>query len=751
MELRSHSVEEVDLQKYWLVIKRRWMPATAVFGLTVALASIYALMQKPLYEAEARLLFKINRAPSLTGLAEDIDEIGSLETLGGNRDNPLDTQAQIVVSDPIIEQTIQELDLRDASGNLMEPRGFANRIKVSPIVGTDILKITFRSGNPEQAAAVVNKLTEVYIESNIQSNRAEAAAAREFIVQQLPRTEMAVKLVESALRQFKEDNQVLVLEQETSAAVQIISGLDNEIAKAEAQLADTDAQLQQLQGEIGINSSQAIMVASLSQAAGVQEVLSQLQEAQTQLEVERTRYRDGHPTIANLERRVAALNDLLRERVIQIAGSDQSAVVLGSLGNLQIGQLQQGLIGDLVRLESQRSGLAQRVETLETTRLNYQERATVLPRLEQTQRELERKLNAAQTTYATLLQRLQEIQVAENQNVGNSRVIAPALIPKNSVGPDKKRIVMVGGILGALLAIAVAFALDLVDRAVKTTKEARELFGYTFLGLIPAYGRYSRNRLPLDSFDALNGRVVVRDLPRSPIAEAYQMLQANLRYLNSDKQIATIVVTSSVAQEGKSEVAANLAAAMAQVGRRVLLVDADMRRSSQHHIWDLTNTVGLSNVIIDQVSLDDAVREVMPNLDVLSAGVMPPNPLALLDSKKMANLISTFAYTYDAVIFDTPPVVNIADAAVLGKMADGVLLVVRPGVVDSASAGAAKEFLTQSGQNVLGLVVNGADVRLEPERYYYQDRSAGDWNATLQPANLLGRVASRERGTVERS
>jgi capsular exopolysaccharide synthesis family protein len=203
------------------------------------------------------------------------------------------------------------------------------------------------------------------------------------------------------------------------------------------------------------------------------------------------------------------------------------------------------------------------------------------------------------------------------------------------------------------------------------------------------------------------------------IAQAYQMLQANLKFLSSDKQIKSMVVTSSVSQEGKSEVCANLATALAQAGCRVLLVDGDLHFPSLHHVWDLTNSVGLSNILVGEVKFETTVEEVMPGLDVLTAGVIPPNPISLLNSKRMAALIESFVQDYDWIIFDTPPLAGVADAAILGNMTDGILLVVRPGVVDSSSAKAAKEFLLRSGQNVLGLVANGVIIQNEPESYFY--------------------------------
>jgi polysaccharide biosynthesis transport protein len=186
---------------------------------------------------------------------------------------------------------------------------------------------------------------------------------------------------------------------------------------------------------------------------------------------------------------------------------------------------------------------------------------------------------------------------------------------------------------------------------------------------------------------------------------------------------------------------------MAQVGRRVLLVDADMRHPSQHHLWELTNSVGLSNIIVGEANFNTVVREVMPRLDVLTSGVIPPNPVALLDSKRMASLVEMFSKTYDCVIFDTPPLAGIADAPILGKMADGILLVVRPGVVDETSAKAAKDFLARSGQNVLGLVANGVMIENEPDSYFYYTKE----EYTTPDSASQEQVTLNARREVERS
>ncbi|MBW4502121.1 MAG: polysaccharide biosynthesis tyrosine autokinase [Scytonema hyalinum WJT4-NPBG1] len=708
-------LEEVDVQKYLQVLQRRWLSVVGIFGIAVGFGSLYAFSLKPSYKAEGSLMIKTNRTSSLTGLTQDI---GRLEALNQN-ENPLETQVKVVASNPVFEETIESLELTDNKGKPLSIRDFGAKVKVEGIKGSDVIQISYADNNPELASKVVNTVIDKYIELNVRANQNEALTARQFIEMQLPKAEGSVRRAESELRQFKEKNKIIVLDQEANAAVDTISKLNNQISQAQAQLDDVKGRLEQLRREAQINSQQGVVASELSQAPGVQKVLAQLQEAESQLALERTRFQAGHPTVTNLEEKVTALKNLLQERTEQVAGEAQV-----TQGSLQVGQLRQGLIADITRAEAQRVGIERQIVTLTQQAEAYRQRANYLPRLEQFQRELERKLQAAQKTYETLLTKLQEISVAENQKIPNARVISYALVPDKPAGPRKALFIIGGGAFGLFAGVIAAFSLDLMDRSVKTVREAKEVMRYTILGIIPELSRNGKNHFSTNGLSKSLPKIIGRDIPQFPFGDAYQILQANLKFLCSDKPLKSIVVSSSVAKEGKSEVAANLAVAMAQIGRRVLLVDADMRHPIQHHIWELTNAVGLSNIIVDQVSLKAAVQEVIPNLDVLSSGVLPPNPMALLDSQRMATLVNNFAKEYDFVIFDTPALSGTADAALLSNLTDGILLVVRPGVVNLDSANAAKEFLTQSGQKVLGIVINGVNVKTEPDSYFYYTKDA---------------------------
>ncbi len=714
MESQQH-VEDIDFQKYWLILRRRWLPGTMVFVLAVMLATTAAFLKKPSYTAQGKLLLKKRILSSLG--TEAGEQIGELEALNNFINTPLDTEAQVITSRPLIEETIKQLELKNQAGESVKPGYILGGLTVEGIKGTDVLELSFESPDSEDAAAVVNQLMKVYLQNNVLTNRAEAVAAREFIAQQLPKTQETLRQAESALRRFKEQNNIVSLEEEASFAVENIAELDRKISQTQSEMEDAAARSTALQGKLGLNAQQALAISSLSQSRAVQQVLLEVEQIQEQLNVQRTRYEEKHPVIVNLRDRKAAREALLGERVEQVLGFGQ--LIPGE--SLQMGDLEQSMTEALVNAEVERLGLANRVAALDRAKFTNQQRANILPRLQEGLRDLQRKLEAAQSTYEILLKNYQEVQIAENQNVGNARIIAYAQVPEVPVGPKRKLIIAAGVIVGSLLYIVTVFVLDLMDPSIKTAKEVRRLFNYTWLGMIPdsrKKGLFGRRKS-----EELIPQLPVRDAPHAVISEAYRMLEANLKFLSPDKELKVIVVTSSVSKEGKSTVSANLAIAMAQLGRRVLLIDADLRHPLQHHIWGLVNTQGLSEVIVNQAEFESAVKEVMDNLDVLPSGVIPPNSLALLNSKRMASLIKEFSQTYDFVIFDTPPLVLTADAITLGKMTDGILLLSRPGVIDRVSATASKEFLVRSGQKVLGLVVNGISAEGEPDSYFHHAKT----------------------------
>ncbi|MBH8571668.1 polysaccharide biosynthesis tyrosine autokinase [Nostocaceae cyanobacterium CENA369] len=701
-----------NFKHYWLIVKRRWLSALTVFVSVFVLLSIVAIFKKPTYLAEGKLKFeRTNTTSTLTGVGT---EIGKLEPLVQDKSNPLYTEAEVIRSVPVVNKTLSTLKLKDEHGLPLKSKVFLKRLTVKESTGADVLDISFKDMNPGTAAKVVNTIMAIYLEHNISAHRAQAAAARKFLEKQVPNAELIVRKAEAELARFKEKYQVVSLQEEVNQAVGIIAELQKQISATQYNLANVDAQSQAIRKQLGMNAQYAVTMTSLSQSSGVQDLLKEIQQLESQLAAKGTVLQDDHPQIIDLKEKLKSLKELLQQRITMVAGTTQPQ----PNQNFQLGLLQQQLSGKLVELESTRLGLANQVNTLFRLQTAYKERLNNLPRLEQYQRQLERKVQAAQSTYSLLLQKLQESQIAENQNVGNASLISPAEVPEEPT-TSLKMLYLIAGLLSSIAALASVYVLEARDKSIKTVDEAKELLDLTLLGIIPVAGKPKKALRGYEELELDSQKIVVRDTPRSPMSEAYRMLRANLKFMNADKELKVIVVTSSVPKEGKSTVATNLAVAMAQTERKVLLIDGDLHRPTQHKIWGLTNSQGLSNLIVGQAEIKKAIKNVMDNLDVLTSGVVPPSPASLLDSKRMAALMETFVANYDFVIVDAPSLNVAADAATLGQMADGVLFVVRPGVVDAVNAAFAKELLEKSGQNVLGQVVNGVISQNEPYSYYY--------------------------------
>lgn len=703
-----------DLAAYAMVVRRRWLPACVVGVGVLAAAILLASRGQPQYVAEGQLLVK-KRDDALSLLTtpgtygQRTGELESLNALG----TPLDTETEVLRSTPLLRAVIEHLNLKGKDGDPLDTAALSDKLEVEPIKGADIMVVSYKGDTPQQAAEVVSTLMQFYIARNLQTNRAEAAAARDFISQKLPKIAQDLQQAEASLRLFQERNQVVELQAEAESAVTSMSDLDKQITQASTALAGSTAQLNTLQQKLGLPEQQAIVLNALSESKSVQEALVQYEKVQQQLAVQRTIYTDASPTVLVLINQERSLRALLQERVSQVLGNSG-----GPAGRFQLDTLKAKILQELVTVEANRQSFTQQLQTLAQIRNVYQQRANVLPRLQQTQRQLERQVELTQANYKTLVERLQEVQIAENQNLGNVRILAPAVAPKEPT-PSKKRLLLpVAGVIGGgLLGLITALLLDLLDSSVQTAKDVRDRFRYPLLGLVPVVGTPSALRRFGNSHSPW---LPVRDDPSSLVSEAYRMIQAKLKFLSPDAALKSIAITSFVPREGKSTVAANLAIALSQLGHRVLLIDADLRYPMQHSIWELGPVSGLTDLIIGQVEMSKALYEVLPNLTVLPAGTLPPNPLSLLDSDRMHALLHQFEQRFDFVLLDTSPLTLVADTLPLGRATDGLLLVARPGVLDVASANAGKELLTQSAQSILGLVINGVQSSRESKNYFAQ-------------------------------
>ncbi|WP_432354349.1 CpsD/CapB family tyrosine-protein kinase [Sporosarcina sp. A2] len=227
---------------------------------------------------------------------------------------------------------------------------------------------------------------------------------------------------------------------------------------------------------------------------------------------------------------------------------------------------------------------------------------------------------------------------------------------------------------------------------------------------------FKKKRKPLQSAAR---KLITIDSPMSVISEQFRTVRTNIHFSTADQELKTIVISSSTPNEGKSTCAANISVVFAQEGKRVLLIDADMRKPTMHHTFQVSNRAGLSTVLTRQGALEDVLHETqMENLHVMPCGPIPPNPAELIGSKMMKTLIEELKQKYDLIIFDTPPLLSVADAQILSNECDGTILVVNTGATEKDSAVKAKDTLQSANARILGVVMN--NYKLAKDNYYYQ-------------------------------
>ncbi len=685
-------------------LKRQWLPAIIVFATVLGGSAYLTKRQKPIYEASGALIFKVDRAAQLA----------SVNTASGSG-----TDATAPAAQPISLQN-EELVLRSASvaDEAIKTLSFPIKredilagVKVEIGKGTDTLTISYKGPNAKEAAEIVNQMMKSYTENSLKVSKEETAEARKFIVSQLPKVLEDLRQSEIALQSFKEKNKITALAQESTSMVGAAEALKQKIQDTEVQLSSLQASSQDLRRRLGPTADRAVLLSKLSGSESVKQALGELQKVEGQLALQSTQYQADHPSIKRLQRQQDSLQSLLRTRISEVVGSSESI----PLSDLQVGGLELTLVGDLLKAENSRISLQQQLVALNNALNDAKGQLRRIPQLEQEQQFLERKIQINRTTFESLLKRQQELQLIENQKVNRSRILSEAVVPTQPVSPRVQNNLLLGGVLGGILAIATAIALQSMDTLLRTTDQAKRVFGYNLLGTLPNFGKKWSGK----------PAVFVRANPGSPISESYRMLQTNLRFLSPTSPAKLIVITSSIPDEGKSTVAANFAAATAQLGKRTLLIDVDMRRPSQQSIWNISSNLGLAELLADQISKESAIQTVMPNLDLLLAGTPPQNPLSLLDSNPMAALLQECVDIYDYVIIDAPPLLAASDARVLGKLADGILFVVRPDILNFADAEKAKTLLAQSNLKVLGMVVNGV-ASTDSSDYKYINRYYSD-------------------------
>lgn len=315
--------------------------------------------------------------------------------------------------------------------------------------------------------------------------------------------------------------------------------------------------------------------------------------------------------------------------------------------------------------------------------------------------DLAAELAIATGSYTTLAGKLEELKINEQLEVGSGRIVSPAVVTEEPIEPRPLRNGVLGIAVGLVFGLGMAFLYEYLDNTIKTSEQAEDLYGAPVLGLVPAE-KFEKGE---------KRRLTIIQHPGSPAAEAYRVLRNSLDFINFEHSIKTLLISSAAPAEGKSTVAANLAAGLAQAGKKVAFVNCDFRRPTTDQFFTVNNIIGLADVLAGTNTLKAALQQPIQNLNllVLTPGKLPPNPSELLGSTKMQELIKSLEEWADWVIIDSPPLLAVADGAAVARWADGVLLVSKGGTSTKDAARKGREMLENVGARIAGVVVWGLE------------------------------------------
>jgi polysaccharide biosynthesis transport protein len=554
---------------------------------------------------------------------------------------------------------------------------FLANLTVSPVRNSRLVDIAYESPNPDLAAQVANGLAAAYIELNLEFKFTASKEASDWLGQRLGEQRKVVEASESALQRYREENDALSLEERQNIVVQKLADLNAAVTRAKTERIQKESTYQQIRAlqndRAALDTMPAIMANQF-----VQQQKTELAELQRQYAQMSEKLGQRHPDIVKTKSAIAAAETRLQGEI---------AKVVVSLKN------------DYETAMSQEQNLMRA--------LDQQKRdALALNRKSIDYGALQREASSNRQIFESLMQRTKETGISGELKTSNIRVIDRAETPQAPATPNTRLNLMVALFGGGVFAIGLAFLFEYVDNRIKSPAEIKSVLGLPFLGMVPKLPENSEGAPLLDRGVTPN------------FAEAIRTVRTNVLFSSTTSGGQSLVITSSGPGEGKTVVSSNLAMALAQTGQRVVLIDADMRRPRIHEVFNDRQEPGLSNVLVGDVKIADALRPTScASLWVLPAGRIPPNPAELLGSTRFADFVATMKEHFAWVVIDSPPIMAVTDAAVAAHLANGVLFVVGSEMTSASVAQTAVEQLTAANGRIIGAVLNRVD--LVRNSYYY--------------------------------
>jgi capsular exopolysaccharide synthesis family protein len=636
---------------------------------------------EPYYQTQLRILTGRELATKVVArlTKEGVTEVTSQRPRGTALTSLIDATTRRA------QQLLRSVTGRDAlpsEGSITPPTAdelvgsFLGAVDVEQVRGSRVYLVSVHSSNPGYAARAADTLAEEYVKQNFEIRTASTAKSLQFLADELVKQQKKVEDGERAMARYREANNALSLEDRQNTVVSSLNQVNDQYTRARTERIQKEAIYVQVKSLP--SAALAESVPAVTQHPAVQSLRQRLAELQRERATLNERYAERHPAV------------IQNANATEDATKQYQAALTSAVASIR---------SDYETALSLERRLASALEEQKGAAMDLNRKSvsyTVLAREAESNREI----------YETLLKRQNELQILGNGGGSNVRMMDKAVVPGAPYTPDVRKNLLLGALVGAVLALGLVLAIDYLDDRIKTPEDITRKLRLPFLGLIPVVRGTGTHPL------------LSKEVPHE-FGEAFRALRTSLVFSCGTEGTRVIAMTSAQPIEGKTTTTCNMAIVLAFGGSRVLLIDADMRRPSVAKTLDMENNVGLSHLLTGQATARQAIRPgPVQNLWVMAAGAEPPNPSELLASDRMKALIANVQKgPFDWILIDTPPVLAVTDAVIIAPWVSGVVYIIGSEMTQRRLAERAVETLMTSRPHLLGAVLNRVDI--VRNKYYY--------------------------------
>ncbi len=664
--------------------RRAWiLIGTTLIGTT---AAGFLAKANPVYRSSFQMLTKPATVETklITSLPQSLDgnKGGSTEATTKGID---ETKLKLLFTEKAMQPAVTKLKAKYPT---LEYWMLHKGLEIKPVPSTDILAITYSDQDPQKVTDVLTALGEGYRDYSLEDRQSDVRQGVKFIDAQLPELQAKVSQLQNRLQAYRQQNQFFDPESQSKEIGDQVSTFRKQLVENEVLLDQAKARYRELQGENGTGLGEQKSALALTESPRYQKLLEQLNLIDNQLAEKRSIYQDDHEEVKVLVDQRSQVVPLLEIEARRVQGEAASKV----------------------------RDLTARNESLVQKDSELGDRTRNLSQLARQYTDIQRELQIATENLNQFLTKRSTLNIdASSQQLPPWQVISPAAPPKPGSLPMN---LILGGLAGLTVGSILALLVDRMNNVFYNTEELKKASRMPMLGSIShnqEIGRAQPASLAQVAFSV--GKV--RRYGNLPFLESLRSLQTNLRLLNADQPVRSIAISSATPQDGKTTIAAYLAQVASAMGQRILLVDAEMRRPQLHNRLNIQNTRGLSDLLVSNADSSEYIQKspLGDNLYILTAGQLPPDPVSLLSSVRMQQLMEQFESQFDLVIYDTPPLGGFSDAHLVASKTDGLLLVARVGSTDRDALERVLEGLRMLPTKVLGIVAN--DSKQSPNHGIY--------------------------------